>query len=139
MTSAEKLHGKAHVDAYLATDGEQGYIWRRGTTILLLTTTGRKSGERRTSALIFREFDGAYLVVASKGGADAPPAWFLNIEADPAVEVQVKADRFAARARVASPDEKPAMWAAMTEAWPDYERYQASTSREIPVVVLERV
>jgi deazaflavin-dependent oxidoreductase (nitroreductase family) len=80
-----------------------------------------------------------YLVVASKGGAPAPPAWFLNLEAHPeAVEVQVKGDRFKANARVATPEEKPRMWKKMTEAWPDYDAYQEKTDREIPVVVLER-
>jgi deazaflavin-dependent oxidoreductase (nitroreductase family) len=139
MTSAIDLHGAPHVARYLETDGEDGYFWRNGTTILILFTKGRKTGEERSHALIFREHDGAYLVVASKGGTDAPPAWFVNLEADPEVEVQVKGDRFRARARVATPAEKPAMWATMTDAWPDYDEYQKKTSREIPVVVLDRV
>ena len=138
MTSAIDLHGDPHVARYLETDGEDGYHWRNGTTILLLFTKGRKSGEQRTHALIFREHDGAYLVVASKGGDDAPPAWFLNLQADPAVEVQIKGERFAATARVATPQEKPTMWDAMVEVWPDYADYQTKTDREIPVVVLER-
>jgi deazaflavin-dependent oxidoreductase (nitroreductase family) len=139
MTSAIELHGPPHVARYLETDGEDGYEWRNGTTILLLFTTGRKSGEPRTNALIFRETPaGAYTVIASKGGAPEPPAWFLNLEADPDVEIQIKGDRFPVRARVATPEEKPAMWAAMTEHWPDYDDYQRKTDREIPVVVLER-
>ncbi|BDZ48747.1 nitroreductase [Frondihabitans sucicola] len=138
MATAEKLHGPEHVARYLETDGEDGYEWREGTTILLLTTTGRKSGEDRTNALIFRPWNDAYLVVASKGGDDAPPAWFLNIESDPAVTVQVKADRFEANARVATAEEKPALWKIMAEAWPAYDDYQRKTDREIPVVVLER-
>ncbi|GAA4993666.1 nitroreductase family deazaflavin-dependent oxidoreductase [Kineococcus glutinatus] len=133
------LHGAPHVQRYLETNGEDGYHWRNGTTILLLFTTGRRSGEQRSHALIFREHRGAHLVVASNGGSDTPPAWFLNLLADPDVEVQVRGDRFRARPRVATPEEKPAMWASMVEAWPDYDRYQATTSREIPVVVLERV
>ena len=79
------LHGDAHVRRYQETDGEDGYDWRNGTTILLLTTTGRKSGKERTHALIYRDYDDKYLVVASKGGSDAPPTWFGNIEADPNV------------------------------------------------------
>lgn len=138
MATAETLHGPEHVARYLETDGEVGYDWRKGTTILLLTTTGRKSGDDRTNALIFRPWNDAYLIVASKGGDDAPPAWFLNIESDPAVTVQVKADRFEAHARVATAEEKPALWKIMTEAWPDYDDYQRKTDREIPVVVLER-
>ena len=138
MTAATDLHGPAHVARYLETDGEDGFHWRNGTTILILFTTGRKSGEQRSHALIFREHGDAYLVVASKGGADAPPAWFVNLQADPDVEVQVKGDRFRATARVATPEEKPGMWARMTEVWPDYDEYQTKTDREIPVVVLER-
>ena len=138
MASAMDLHGAPHVQRYLETNGEDGYRWHNGTTILLLFTKGRKTGEQRSHALIFQPWGDAYLVVASKGGADEPPAWFLNLEADPDVEVQVKGDHFRARARVATAAEKPAMWAEMTKAWPDYDNYQRKTSREIPVVVLER-
>jgi deazaflavin-dependent oxidoreductase (nitroreductase family) len=138
MTSSIDLHGAPHVARYLETDGEDGFQWRNGTEILILFTRGRRSGEERTNALIFREYEGKYLVVASKGGAPQPPSWFVNLTADPHVEVQIKADRFPAVARVATPEEKPAMWAAMTEAWPDYDAYQKKTDREIPVVVLER-
>ncbi|MFG1990171.1 nitroreductase family deazaflavin-dependent oxidoreductase [Actinoplanes sp. NPDC048988] len=138
MSSAIDLHGDPHVERYLATNGEDGFHWRNGTEILILFTRGRKSGHERTHALIFREHGGDYLVVASKGGTDAPPAWFVNLQADPHVEVQIKGDRFPARARVATPEEKPEMWAKMAEVWPDYNEYQKKTDREIPVVVLER-
>ena len=138
MTSATELHGPPHVERYLETDGEDGYYWRNGTTILILFTQGRKSGQQRSHALIFREHGDAYLVVASKGGTDAPPAWFVNLQADPHVEVQIKGERFRATARVATAAEKPQMWAEMTEVWPDYDTYQQKTDREIPVVVLER-
>lgn len=132
------LFGDEHVRRYQETDGAEGYDWQNGTTILLLTTTGRKSGEPRTTPLIYRDWDGAHLVVASKGGAPEPPDWYRNLEADPNVQVQIKGDRFAARARTAGADEKPAMWRHMTEVWPDYDEYQQKTDREIPVVVLER-
>lgn len=139
MTSAHELHGAPHVERYIETEGEDGHVWRNGTSILLLTTTGRKSGDERVNALIYRPWNDAYLVVASKGGTDAPPAWFLNLTDDPAVFVQIKGDRFAAKARVATDDEKPALWNEMVEAWPDYAEYQKKTDRQIPVVVLERV
>lgn len=132
------LFGDQHVATYRETNGDRGYRWRNGTTILLLTTKGRKSGAERTHALIYRDWDGKQLIVASKGGADAPPAWFLNLQADPDVTVQIKDEQFAAHARVATPDEKPAMWQHMLEVWPDYAEYQKKTSREIPIVVLER-
>lgn len=132
------LFGQEHVERYRETDGEEGYHWQKGTTILLLTTTGRKSGEERTTPLIFTEHEGDYLIVASKGGADEPPAWYLNLQEDPHAKVQVKADVFDATARDAGPDEKPEMWKQMVAAWPDYDDYQEKTDREIPVVVLER-
>jgi deazaflavin-dependent oxidoreductase (nitroreductase family) len=131
------LFGQEHVDRYRATDGEEGHDWQ-GTQTLLLTTTGRKSGEPRTTPLIYGRSGDDVMVVASKGGADEPPAWFLNIEADPNVEAQIKGDRFRARARTATPEEKPELWQTMTSEWPAYDEYQEKTEREIPVVVLER-
>jgi deazaflavin-dependent oxidoreductase (nitroreductase family) len=131
------LFGQEHVERYEATDGEEGHDWNN-TITLLLTTRGRKSGESRTTPLIYQPWNDAYLIVASKGGAPEPPAWFLNLEADPEVGVQVKADRFAAKARVATPEEKPEMWKKMAATWPDYDEYQTKTDREIPIVVLER-
>lgn len=131
------LFGREHVERYQETDGAVGHDWQ-GTTVLLLTTIGRKSGQRRTTPLIYRKQGDAYTVIASKGGADQPPLWYLNLEANPNVEVQVGGDRFAAHARTATPEEKPALWKAMTETWPDYDDYQRKTEREIPVVVLER-
>ena len=139
MTNSSFLHGDPHVARYLETDGEDGYHWRNDTEILVLFTKGRKSGEERSHALIFRPYGEAYTVVASKGGAEQAPAWFLNLQADPHVEVQIKGERFAAVARVATPEEKPGVWATMVEAWPAYDSYQKKTSRELPVVVLERV
>lgn len=131
------LYGAEHVRRYIDTDGEEGYHWRRGTTTLILTTSGRKTGQPRQHALIFREEDGRYVVVASKGGAANHPEWYQNLKANPKVQVQVRGERFAARARDATPDERPRLWAMMNEVWPDYEGYQTKTSREIPVVILE--
>ena len=131
------LYGKEHVDRYVETDGEVGHEWR-GATVLILTTTGRRSGQQRHSPLIYQPDGDRFVVVASNGGDPKPPDWFLNLEAEPAVEVQVKADRFAARARTATPDEKPRLWQLMTQIWPAYDSYQQRTEREIPVVVLER-
>jgi deazaflavin-dependent oxidoreductase (nitroreductase family) len=131
------LFGQEHVDRYRETDGEEGHDWN-GTQTLLLTTTGRRSGEQRTAPLIYAPQGDAYTVVASKGGSDDPPAWYLNLIDDPEVDVQVKGDRFRAKARTATPEEKPAMWRAMVSEWPAYDDYQRRTDREIPVVVLER-
>lgn len=135
---ASDLHGAEHVRQYRETDGEYGHDWRRGSSTLLLTTVGRRSGDPRTSALIYGRSGDDYLIVASDGGADEPPAWYRNIEAQPDVELQVLGDRFRARARDATPEEKPEMWREMTSHWPDYDDYQQRTERPIAVVVLER-
>jgi deazaflavin-dependent oxidoreductase (nitroreductase family) len=132
------LFGHEHVRRYLETDGAEGHEWQ-GANALILTTTGRRSGEQRSTPLIYGRHGDDYLVVASKGGAPAPPAWYLNLEEHPEVTVQVKGDRFAARARTASPEEKPDLWKTMTAEWPAYDDYQTRTDRDIPVVVLERV
>jgi deazaflavin-dependent oxidoreductase (nitroreductase family) len=132
------LYGDEHVRRYEETDGAEGYDWQ-GTTTLILTTTGRKSGKQRKNALIYQKHGNDYLVVASKGGADEPPAWYVNLTTNPDVRVQVKGDKFAARARTATAAEKPQMWQLMAKAWPPYNEYQQKTKREIPVVVLEPV
>ena len=137
--SDDDLFGPEHVKAYRETNGERGFRWRRDTTILLLTTKGQKSGEDRTMPLIFREDDGRYVIVASKGGWDSDPLWFQNIQANPGdVRIQVKADEFPVRASVAEGEERARLWKLMTDAWPDYDDYQQKTDREIPVVILER-
>ena len=134
------LFGKEHVERYRATEGDEGHIWQNGSMVALLTTKGRKSGEERTTPLIYGITpEGEHMVVASKGGDDQPPAWYLNLQEDPNAELQVKADRFKVKARDAGPDEKPDLWKRMTAYWPDYDEYQKKTDREIPVVVLERI
>lgn len=129
------LFGAEHVRRYRETDGEEGHDWQ-GTTTLILTTTGRRSGEQRSTPLIYQQAGDAYAIVASNGGA-APPAWFLNLLENPEVDVQVKGDRFSAKARVATAEEKPELWKTMAAAWPQYDDYQAKADREIPVVLLE--
>src|SRR5262245_49995471 len=132
------LFGEEHVRRYRETDGAEGHEWR-GTITLLLTTTGRKTGKQHTTPLIYQPYGDAYLIVASKGGAPRHPEWYLNLSANPEVEVQVLGDRFKARARTAKPEEKADMWKTMVATWPDYDSYQHRTERDIPVVVLERV
>jgi deazaflavin-dependent oxidoreductase (nitroreductase family) len=132
------LFGPEHVKRYIETDGEEGHDWRDGAPVLLITTTGRRSGEPRTTPLIYGRNGDDYLIVASRGGADTAPAWYHNLSADPDVEVQVKADKFPAHARTATPEEKDDLWRTMTGIWPAYDEYQGKTEREIPIVVLER-
>ena len=135
---ASHLHGPEHTRTYIETDGELGHDWRNGTSVLLLTTVGRKSGEERITPLIYGRDGEDYLVVASNGGSPDPPDWYVNLVDRPDVEVQVLGERFPARARTATAEEKPALWEQMVGHWPDYENYQRRTDREIPVVVLER-
>ncbi len=132
------LFGQEHVERYEASDGAEGHEWE-GTQTLLLTTVGRRSGQPRTTPLIYAPYGDAYTIVASKGGSDEPPDWYLNLSEQPEVEVQVLGDRFKARARTAGAEEKPEIWKTMVSEWPAYDEYQQRTDREIPVVVLERV
>jgi deazaflavin-dependent oxidoreductase (nitroreductase family) len=125
---------REHLDRYLASGGADT-LWR-GVPTLLLTTTGRRSGQARRTPLIYGEDGGRYLVVASKGGSDAPPSWYVNLSADPHVRVQVGPEVFDATARDADPDEQARLWPIMTAIWPDYDAYQTRTTRRIPVVVL---
>jgi deazaflavin-dependent oxidoreductase (nitroreductase family) len=129
------LVGAEHVRRYQETDGEVGYHWN-GVPILLLTTTGRKSGRPRTNALIFGRDGDDFLVVASMGGAPEHPNWYLNLEARPEAEIQVRDEHFGVSARPATDDEKPRLWKIMTDGWPNYDVYQSRTDRVIPVVVL---
>ena len=105
---------------------------------LLLTTTGRKSAAALTLPLIYGRDGERHLIVASRGGAPDHPAWYKNLAANPQVKLQVAADKFAAKARTATGAERARLWTAMTKIWPAYDEYQAKTTREIPVVVLER-
>ena len=127
-----------HVQRYIETNGEDGYWWR-GAPTLILTTLGRRSGKPRRLALIYGQDGGRYVVVASKGGANQHPEWYLNLLEHPEVQVQVMADRFRARARTATPQEHDLLWPRMVEIWPDYDKYQAKTKRQIPLVILERL
>jgi deazaflavin-dependent oxidoreductase (nitroreductase family) len=131
------LFGKEHIDRYRATGGKEGHKWN-DTQTLLLTTKGRRSGESRTAPLVYDLHRGDYVVVASKGGSDEQPGWYLNLQSNPEVEVQVWDDTFKAKARTASPEERAVIWPKMTTEWPGYEDYQKKTDREIPVVILER-
>jgi deazaflavin-dependent oxidoreductase (nitroreductase family) len=135
--SDDDLFGAEHVRVYRETKGEHGYHWR-GTTILLLTTTGRKSGEPRTTPLIHRTDGDRWVVVASKGGAPEHPSWYENLLPDPDATIEVRAEKIPVRATTASGEERSRLWSLMTEVWPAYDEYTQKTDREIPVVVFAR-
>ncbi len=132
------LLGQEHVRRYQETNGEVGYLWN-GVPTLLLTTTGRRTGEPRTTPLIFARDGERYVVVASQGGAPTHPLWYLNLLEAPEVKVQVRSEQFPAMARAATDDEKPRLWTLVTETWPNYDVYQSRTDRIIPVVTLQPI
>ena len=134
-----------HLARYLETDGEDGYLWDSRVvggagivTTLILRTIGRRSGKELVLPLIFGEEAGEYVVVASKAGYHQHPAWYFNLQAADEVDVQIKAERFAATTRVAQDDERARLWEKMVEIYPPYTDYQQATERLIPIVVLTR-
>ena len=138
MTDAEKLYGDEHVRVYRETGGKVGHAWKKGAKILLLTTTGRKTGEPRTTPLIYETDGDRYIIIASQGGAPEDPGWYRNLTKDPDVELQVWDEVFPARAHDAEGEERDRLWQLAAKQWPDYDEYVKRTDRKIPVVVLER-
>jgi len=135
-----------HTERYLASGGTEGHMYavrlpgqpEREVASLLLTTVGRTSGERFIFPLFYGEVDGAYVIVASKGGAPEHPGWYRNLLAHPEAEIQVGTRRMRVRARTAQGAERARLWEVAVGFWPPYADYQLkATGREIPVVVLE--
>jgi len=125
-----------HVERYLASDGDDGFEFHSAKCVVL-TTRGRRTGAIRRSPLIRVRDGDRYLVVASMGGAPTHPSWYLNLVADSQVTIQDRAELHELTARTATPDEKAALWPVAVEQWPDYANYQASTDRDIPIVICE--
>ena len=109
-----------------------------GAPMMLLTTTGAKSGQQRTTPLVHTRSGDDLVIIASKGGHPKHPAWYHNLVANPTVEVEVGTDRYTATARVADGDERQQLWDAQAALMPNFTEYQEKTDRLIPVVVLER-
>ena len=128
---------QAHVKRYQETDGADGHMWQ-GVPTLLLTTTGRKSRKAYTTPLIYGQDGDCYMIVGSWGGSPKHPQWYLNLVAQPEIEVQVKAERFKARASTATGEEKARLWKIMSAIYPNYDVFQTRTKREIPLVIIER-
>jgi deazaflavin-dependent oxidoreductase (nitroreductase family) len=127
-----------HIRRYVESEGKKGHEWR-GVHTLLLTTRGRRTGKLRRTALIYGRDGDRYLVVASNGGSKKHPSWYLNLADNREVEIQVGAERFAARALPATPEEREKLWPLMASIWPEYNRYQVKTERDIPLVILKRL
>ena len=130
-----KLIGVVHTALYKASGGRLGRNMR-GSEVVLLTTTGRTSGKRRTSPLFGRADGDSWVVIASNGGHPEHPTWYLNLRDNPDVELQVGAETTRRRAETVDGDERTRLWKKMAETYANYDDYQASTSRVIPVVLL---
>ena len=132
-----------HIRAYVETNGQEGHMWR-GVPTLLLTTTGRKSGELRRTALIYGRDSDDYVIVASKGGAPSNPLWYENLVAQPKVTIQVGADVFDCVASTyeesgVAGEYRQKVWDSLVAIWPGFAEYQTKTARRIPLVRLKRV
>jgi deazaflavin-dependent oxidoreductase (nitroreductase family) len=136
-----------HSNRYIASGGTEGHVYQitppgyseMTVPSLLLTTTGRKSGEKFIFPLFYGTEGNSYIIVASKGGAPDHPSWYKNLVANPEVEVQVGTKQFKAKARTVGGEERARLWTKALKFWPPYADYEKKTEREIPVVVLDPV
>jgi len=136
-----RLISRAHVWLYRATGGRLGRGFRVGVPkplpVMLLTTIGKKSGQKRTAPLLYIEDQDRVITVASQGGLPKHPLWYDNLTANPDVEVQIGPTVRRLRARTATPEERAAFWPRLVAHYPGYGEYQTWTERTIPVVILE--
>ncbi|MFI6981463.1 nitroreductase family deazaflavin-dependent oxidoreductase [Embleya sp. NPDC050154] len=123
-----------HIRRFVESDGQA----REGIDDLLLTTRGRRSGLLRRTALVYARDGDRWIVAGSNRGGERHPAWYLNLVADPAVTIRIGATDVPAHARTATAAEKPRLWGLMVAAMPSYQAYQKGTTRDIPVVIIER-
>jgi len=130
------LMSRANIWAYRLSGGRLGGRFRGGAPVLLLTTVGRRSGIRRTAPLLYLRDGANVVVVGSKGGMSHHPLWYRNLEANPEVEVEIGSERSTMVAHRANPDEHAALWPRLVAMYPDFDDYQARTTRKIPVVIL---
>jgi deazaflavin-dependent oxidoreductase (nitroreductase family) len=133
-----RIFGGMHSAVYRRTGGKIGGKLGK-VPVLLLTTTGRKSGQPRTQPLSYTRAGDGYAVIASKGGAAQHPLWYLNLQASPLAEVTVGRETRKVRARDAQGEERERLWRALADLYPGYDKYANKTNRQIPVVVLDPV
>jgi deazaflavin-dependent oxidoreductase (nitroreductase family) len=126
------------IEEFRANDGKVGGPFE-GAPLLLLHTTGAKSGKERVNPMMYRPVDGGYAVFASKAGAPTNPDWYHNLVAHPAVQAEIGSQTLNLTARVAAGDEREHIWTAHKTANPGFAEYEAQTTRQIPVVILEPV
>lgn len=130
-----RLFVRVHTLVYRLTEGRIGGRWGKAP-ILLLTTTGRRTGEPRTTPVLYLDDGDAFVVVATNDGAPRNPAWYRNLQANPQAEVQIRSDRIPVRAEDVVPAERNRLWPRLLDIYPNYERDQRRTDRELPVVIL---
>jgi F420H(2)-dependent quinone reductase len=133
-----RMGGALHKGVYRLTGGKVGGKIGKNP-VLLLTTIGRKSGQRRTQPLLYTRAGESYAVIASKGGAPQHPLWYLNLQAKPQAEVTIGRETRQVRARDTEGEERERLWRALADRYPGYDKYAQKTTRQIPVVVLEPV
>lgn len=134
-----------HSNRYLSSGGTDGHMYKANppgygemvVPSLMLTTAGRKSGEKYMFPLYYGDYGNSYVIIASKGGAPEHPGWYKNLLANPEAEVMVGTKRLKVKARTASGEERAKLWQVALKFWPPYADYQKKTEREIPVVVLD--
>ena len=126
------------IDEFRSNGGKVGGALE-GSPLLLLQTTGAKTGRTRVKPLVYRRDGDRLVVFGTKGGSPTHPEWYHNVRANPRVTVEVGSDRFEADAKVAPPDERDRLWRLQTQDVPVFADYQKRTDRTIPVVILERV
>lgn len=129
------LFARLHTVVYRLLRGRLVGRWGKAP-VLLLTTRGRRTGRPRTTPVLYLADGDAYAVVATNDGAEAHPAWYLNLVANPETEIEVGADHIAVTAETATADERARLWPALCDIYPNYARDQSRTTRELPVVLL---
>lgn len=136
VANAQKWATKLHAAAFRASGGKVGGRMLK-SPVLLLLTTGRKTGQRRTTPLLYLQEGDRYAIVASNGGTSKHPVWWLNLRANPDAAVEIGATKVRVRARETQGEERERLWRGLVGMYPPYEGYQKKTDREIPVVILE--
>lgn len=135
-----------HLRVYRESGGKEGHLYDASgidprlkiVPALLITTKGRRTGQPRTMPVFYGTYNGDYIIIASKGGAQTHAKWYLNLLDDPIAQIQVGPEHFTVKARIAEGEERAKIWKHMLTVYPPYDDYQAKTARKIPVVVLEK-
>jgi len=138
MTQEFRDFNRNLIEEFRENDGKVGGMFE-GAPLLLLTTTGAKTGQVRVAPLAYTKDNGRFVVIASKGGALSHPDWYYNLRENPEVTIEVGTEKFPARATIQDGDERRRLFDQMAEQMPNFAEYQRNTPRQIPVIVLDRI